>query len=118
MADFEAGIGTLTRLGDSSVDAVLLVVEPAAKSLEVGARAAVVAREKSLGPLTVVANRISTEEELVRVQAAFPTAEVVPVPEDPAVLAADRRGQAPIDMAPDAPAVRALVNLAERFVAT
>ncbi len=40
LADCEAGIGTLTRLGETPVDVVLVVVEPTPKSLEVGARAA------------------------------------------------------------------------------
>jgi Flp pilus assembly CpaE family ATPase len=46
------------------------------------------------------------------VKAAFPGLEVVAVPHDPKIVEADRKGIAPIDLAPDAPAVRALVGLA------
>ncbi len=115
VADFEAGIGTLTRMGTGDVDAVLVVVEPTPKSLEVGSRAADLAREKSLGRVVVVANRVRGEEDLARVRAAFPGHEVIVVPDDPTIVDADRAGVAPIDLAPEAPAVRALAGLADRL---
>ncbi len=113
VADFEAGIGTLTRMGSGHVDAVFVVVEPTPKSLEVGSRAADLAREKSLGRVIVVANRVRGEEDLATVRATFPGHEVVVVPDDPAIVDADRAGVAPIDLTPDAPAVRALAGLAD-----
>lgn len=116
IADFEAGVGTLTRLGDNRVDTVLVVVEPTPKSLEVGSRAVALAREKSLGRVVVVANRIRTENELATVRDAFPGVEVVAVPDDPAIVEADRKGVAPLDHSPDAPAVKALVGLAENLL--
>ncbi len=39
VADFEAGVGTLTRLSEQRVDTVVVVVEPTPKSVEVGQRA-------------------------------------------------------------------------------
>ena len=48
VADFEAGVGTLTRLGEEHVDTVVIVVEATPKSLEVGARAAALAAEKTV----------------------------------------------------------------------
>ncbi len=116
IADLEAGIGTLTRLGDERVDAVLVVVEPTPKSMEVGARAAALAREKSLGRVVVVASRVRGEEDLAAIRSAFPDHEVVPVPDDPAIVAADREGTAPLDSAPEAPAVKALVELAHSLL--
>jgi CO dehydrogenase maturation factor len=115
IADFEAGVGTLTRLKDGGVDIVLVVVEPTPKSLEVGRRAVALARERGLGRLIIVANRIRGDEDLTAVRAVFPGEEVVPVPDDPKIVEADRAGVAPLDLAPDAPAVRALVELAERL---
>lgn len=115
VADLEAGIGTLTRLAERRVDAVLVVVEPTPKSIEVGARAAHLAREKSLGNITVIANRVRDDADVAFVQQAFPGVPVAPVPEDAAILDAERRGAAPLDSAPDAPAVRALTDLAERL---
>jgi CO dehydrogenase maturation factor len=116
VADLEAGIGTLTRLGDQQVDTVLLVVEPTPKSIEVATRAAGLAREKALGHLVVVANRVRDAEDLAAVHAAFPDDRVVGVPDDPAIVEADRRGLAPLDLSPDAPAVRTLTGLAESLL--
>lgn len=116
IADLEAGIGTLTRLGDAAVDVVLVVVEPTPRSLEVGRRATEQAREKSAGRLVVVASRVRGDADRKAVAAAFPDEQVVVVPDDPAVVAAERRGVAPLDSAPDAPAVLALVGLAESLV--
>ena len=112
VADMEAGIGTLTRLGEQRVDTVLVVVEPTPKSLEVGQRAAALAAEKQLGRVIVVASRIRNDADLEMVTKLFADYEVVPIPDDPAIVAADRAGVAPLDTAPDSPAVQALCRLA------
>lgn len=117
VADFEAGVGTLTRLSDQRVDTVLVVVEPTPKSVEVGMRAADLARERSATRVIVVANRLRDEADLEVVRSAFPGCEVVAVPDDPRIVEADRKGVAPIDLAPEAPAVRALVGLADSLAA-
>ncbi len=116
LADLEAGIGTLTRLQEAGVDAVLIVVEPTPKSLEVGSRALGLVREKGFGRVVVVANRVRHGADLATVQAAFPGIEVVAVPDDPAIVEADREGVAPLDLTPEAPAVLALVGLAESLL--
>jgi CO dehydrogenase maturation factor len=116
IADFEAGVGTLTRLGEQRVDIVLVVVEATPKSIEVGQRAMQLAREKLLQRVVIIANRIRSDDDLNTIKAAFPDVEVVAVPDDPAIREADRHGVAPIDHAPQAPAVRALVGLAEQLV--
>ncbi|MFN2608048.1 MAG: hypothetical protein ABR511_09150 [Acidimicrobiales bacterium] len=113
VADFEAGVGTLTRLSEQRVDTVLVVVEPTPKSVEVGMRAVDLARERAVTRVVVVANRLRGDADLEIVRSAFPGCEVVGVPDDPKIVEADRKGVAPIDLAPDAPAVRALVGLAE-----
>jgi CO dehydrogenase maturation factor len=115
VADFEAGVGTLTRLGDQRVDTVLVVVEPTPKSLEVGARATELATERSIGRVVVVANRVRNDADVELVRSMFPGLEVIAVPDDPKIVEADRHGVAPYDLAPDAPAVRALVDLADRL---
>ncbi len=115
VADLEAGIGTLTRLSDG-LDTIVVVVEPTSKSIEVARRAADLVREKSLGRLVVVANRLTGDEDFERMRAAFSGHHVVPIPDDPAVAEADRQGAAPLDRTPDAPAMRALVDLAGQLV--
>lgn len=116
VADFEAGVGTLTRLGEEHVDTVVIVVEATPKSLEVGARAAALAAEKTVARIVVVANRIRPNEDLQVVKDAFPGMEVVGVPHDPKIIEADRKGVAPIDLDPEAPAVKALVGLASTLL--
>ena len=115
VADFEAGLGTVLRLDGSAVDVVVVVVEPTAKSLDVGRRAADAVREGGLGRVVVTANRVRDDEDAARVREAFPGLDAVLVPDDPAIVEAERRGVAPLDAAPDAPGVRALVGLGERL---
>ncbi len=116
VADFEAGLGTVIRMGDRPVDVVVLVTEPTIKSLEVASRAADLVRNHKLGRLVVTANRVRDEADVARVQAAFPDVDVVMVPDEPAIVAAERRGQAPLDAARDSPGVRALVALADSLL--
>ncbi|HEX3540286.1 MAG TPA: hypothetical protein VHT75_07550 [Acidimicrobiales bacterium] len=115
VADFEAGIGTITRLGNEKVDVVLVIVEPTPKSLEVGTRAADMAQEKMIGQVIVVASRIRSQEDLDTVQKTFPAYEVVAIPDDPAIVLADRQGISPLDLPDPGPAVAALSALAERL---
>jgi CO dehydrogenase maturation factor len=116
VADFEAGVGTLTRLGEEHVDTVVIVVEATPKSIEVGQRAAGLASERTVARIVVVANRVRHDEDLQVVKDAFPGLEVVAVPHDPKIVEADRKGVAPIDLDPDAPAVRALIGLASTLM--
>ena len=111
VADFEAGIGTLTRLG-KPVDAILVVVEPTKKSLEVGSRGAALARADDLGPVLVIANRIRDEADREAVRVAFPDDETIFIDDDPAVEEADRQGRSPVDTAADGAAVTALEAVA------
>ena len=116
VADFEAGIGTLTRLGEERVDAVLVVVEPTPKSIEVGVRAAELADLKGLGRLIIVASRVRGQADIDTIAAALPGREIVAVPDDPAIVEADRKGVAALDLAPDSPAVTALCALARSLL--
>jgi CO dehydrogenase maturation factor len=116
VADFEAGVGTLTRLGEEHVDTVVIVVEATPKSIEVGIRAAGLASERTVARIVVVANRIRHDEDLQVVKDAFPGIEVIGVPHDPKIIEADRKGVAPIDLDPDAPAVKALIGLASTLL--
>ena len=116
LADLEAGLGTLSRAEAGLVDVLLVVVEPNPRSLEVGRRAISMARERGLGRIMVVANRVCREADLAVIADALPGEELVAVPDDPAILDADRRGVAPLDAAPEAPAVQAVANLARRLL--
>jgi CO dehydrogenase maturation factor len=114
IADLEAGLGTLTRLREG-LDAVVVVVEPTAKAIDVGLRAAAMTADKDLGPVHVVANRVRDDADVERVRAAFAGTDVLIVPYDPAVAAADRDGRSPVDSVPTSPAVTALAGLPLRL---
>ena len=111
VADFEAGIGTLTRLGDTKVDAVVVVTDATVKSLEVAARAASLAEEHTTGPIVIVANR-AIGDDAAAVERMLEGRTVLVVPDDDAIPMADRADAAPLDAAPDSPAVQALRELA------
>lgn len=113
IADFEAGIGTMIRLPDKAVDIVIIVVEPTAKSIEVGSRAAGLARERGVSRLFVVANRLTDDTDAARVLSELRAERVLQVPEDPAVGDADRAGSGVLESAGDGPAVAALGQLAD-----
>ena len=117
VADLEAGIGTLTRLPEGSVDTTLVIVEPTPRSIDVGKRAVLVAAERQQGRITVVANKVLDDEDVARVREAFADHEVVTVPADSVVTTADRKGASPMDIDPDAPAVAAIAGLASSLVA-
>ena len=113
VADLEAGVGTMLRMGSGAVDVAVVVVEASAKSIEVGHRLVELARERQVPRVVVVANRVRDDDDVERLQKEFPDVEVVPVPDEPAVVEADRKGLAPLDLAPDAPGIVALRRLAE-----
>jgi CO dehydrogenase maturation factor len=116
VADLEAGIGTLTRLAESSVDVTLVVVEPTPRSIDVGQPAVAVADDQTQGRLIIVANKVADEADRDRVLEAFPGREVFIVPEDADVVAADRAGVSPVDVASDGLAVSAIEALAALLV--
>ena len=113
VADLEAGIGTLTRLAEAAVDVTVVVVEPMPRSIDVGQRAVAVALAQRQGRVVVVANKVVDADDRRRIEAAFPDQEVVVVPADAVIEAADRSGVSPIDRNAGSPAVLALGTLAE-----
>ncbi|PSO46336.1 MAG: hypothetical protein BRC32_06375 [Actinobacteria bacterium QS_8_72_14] len=115
VADLEAGLGTLSRLEAGPVDAVVVVVEPTAKSIEVATRAIDLAAEQQLGEVIVVVNRVTNEDDEAHVRSALGGREVIAVPDDPEVIAADRAGVGLLDAAPQSPAVAALMTLTDRL---
>ena len=116
VADFEAGLGTLSRMKAGQLDVLLVVVEPTAKAIEVASRALAMIREGSVGRAVVLANRVQGDEDAALVARAFPGTEVIVVPDDPAIRAADAQGGAVFDLARDSPAVRAVRALAARLL--
>jgi len=118
--DTEASPEHLARGTARYADAMLAVVEPYYKSLETGRRMAVLAKDLGLERVALVANKIRDERDLSAV-AEFAAANDLDIagviPFDDELAVAERAGVAPLDHAPDSPAMTAIGELAERMVA-
>ena len=113
--DTEASPEHLSRGTARYADALLAVVEPYFKSLETGRRMAVLAQDLGLERVALVANKVRDEHELAAVRefAAANDLEVQGiVPYDERLPEAERAGKAPLDFAPETPAVSAIGDLA------
>ena len=113
ICDLEAGVGTLARMEPGQVDAVVVVAEPTAKSIEVARRAVGIAQRHAR--VIAVANRVRDDADIERIRSVLDTDEFVVVPEEAAIATADRNGLAPMDVDTEAPGLQALHELAERL---
>ena len=120
LLDTEASPEHLARGTARYADGMLVVVEPWYKSLETGRRMAVLGQDLGLDRIALVANKVrdDRDREAVREFATRHGLEVAAeIPYDEQVLDAERAGRAPLDHAPDAPAVAAIGRLAQDWVA-
>ncbi len=98
---------------------IFIVVEPTVKSMRAGRRLARLAlTEKPPALIVVVANKVREEGDVARIEEATGLPVVASVPWDEALADAERAGQAPIDAAPDSPAVRAIGELVDQVMAS
>jgi CO dehydrogenase maturation factor len=101
----------------SWANTVVVVVEPTAKSLLSGRR---LARMADLDPenpkrVVAVASKVQEPDDVDMIAKGTGLEVVGSVPWDEALAEAERRQLAPIDFAPDSPAVRAVESLVERL---
>lgn len=121
LLDTEASPEHLSRGTAMHADTMLVVVEPYFKSLETGRRMAVLGKDLGLPRVALVANKIRDErdEAAVREFARQHALEIAGfIPFDNRLPEAERAGAAPLDYAPDAPAVAAIAGLARSMAAT
>jgi CO dehydrogenase nickel-insertion accessory protein CooC1 len=116
IADMEAGLGNLSRMGEGALDVAVLVTDVSPKAIEVVRRAQeMIAERKVAVSVVVVANRLQREEDLRRIHDGLGQIDLVPVPEDEEVRKADVHGLSPVDALPPSPAVLAVAALARRW---
>ena len=113
--DTEASPEHLSRGTARYADAMYAVVEPYYKSLETGRRMAMLANDLGLERVALIANKIRDDDELAAVrefaaQNKLDVAAVVPY--DESLPEAERARKAPLDFAPDAPAIGAISEFA------
>ncbi len=112
--DTEASPEHLSRGTAQYAETMLIVVEPYYKSLETGRRMALLGRDLGIPAVALVANKIRDERELEAVrqfagQHDLQVAGVVPF--DESFPESERAQQAPLDFAPDSPAVGAITRI-------
>jgi CO dehydrogenase maturation factor len=100
-------------------DVLYAVVEPYFKSLESGRRVLALARDLGIEHLALLANKVRDSDDLDRVQRFADEHDlgvIGAIPYDECFRHAEQAAVAPIDFAPDAPAVVAIGKLARKLV--
>lgn len=118
--DMEAGLEHLGRGTTEHVNILLIVVEPYYRALEAASRIRDLAAQLGIAQILVVANRVRTAQEQAAVEhycRAHGLELLVSIPYDEAVLTAEQQGLAPLDYAPQSPAVQAIERLAMTLLA-
>ena len=118
VVDMEAGIEHLGRGTLRFIDAMVIIIEPGRRSTELAHRIRKLAEELKVPRIFIVGNKIATpiEEEFIKKVAAEIGIELIGViPYDNSLRAADLNGKAPIDFAPDSPAIQAIKKI-EKFI--
>jgi len=114
--DMYAGTEHLGRATAQAVDAFLIVVEPSARSLATAKQMEQLARDINIQRLYLLANRVRNQADKDYILTNGPVLPLLGIlPEDPAVLEADRLGVAIYEYAPEllAEAVRVVNALDE-----
>jgi CO dehydrogenase maturation factor len=112
--DTEASPEHLSRGTAQYSETMLIVVEPYYKSLETGRRMALLGRDLGIPRVALVGNKLRDEHEaeLVREFAARHGIELAgAVPFDEGLPESERAQLAPLDFAPDGPAIAAIAEL-------
>ena len=115
IVDIEAGLEHLSRGTARNVDTLLVVLEPYYKSMETAARVTELAHELGIPNVYCIANKVRSgdDENALREFASGRNMNVIAsIPDDVAMAKADRAGVAPLDFDANAPAVRAIAELA------
>ncbi|HVM12956.1 MAG TPA: hypothetical protein VM287_01315 [Egibacteraceae bacterium] len=117
----EAGLEHLSWAGGTlrSVDLLLVVAEPTAKSLITARRTIALAAELGIGDVRLIGNRVRDDHDEAALE-AFAAEQGVKVaallPYDETVVHADRAGVCILDSDPTAPSVQAIERLGASLV--
>lgn len=118
LLDTDASPEIFSRAMPQYVDAMLGVVEPYFKSLETGRRIAALAGDLGIERFALVANKIRDERDVELVRSFADRHGLTlggTIPFDESLRRAEQVAQAPLDFAPDGPAVEAIGEIARRW---
>ncbi|MFW9831611.1 MAG: ArsA-related P-loop ATPase [Candidatus Thorarchaeota archaeon] len=109
--DLEAGIENLGRGTTRGMDALIVVVEPGQTSLSTVGRIKKLAKDISVDTVFAVANKVMDETDQQAIETTLQKLQIpllISIPFDRAIRQANLEGKAPLDYAPEAPAVKAI----------
>jgi CO dehydrogenase maturation factor len=117
--DMDAGIENLGRGTTRGMDALLVVAEPGRRSLEILGKIRKLAKDIDVGKVYAIGNKISSPDDEKMIQDWIESEDIQllgAIPLDDHIKEADRKGVAPIDLNPNAPAIQAIVRIKERLL--
>lgn len=120
ITDMEAGLEHLKRGTARNVDLMLIVAEPYYRSLEAAMRTHELAAELAIPFIRVVANKVRNEDDRRAIESFCQQHDMTiigVVPQDEALMEAERQAKSPYDFAPDSAAVSAIREIADRVAA-
>ncbi len=112
--DLEAGIENLGRGTSRGMDALIIVVEPSQTSLATVAKMKKLAHDIGVDTVLAVANKVIDEADKEAIESTLYELKIpllTSIPFDKAVRLANLKGKAPLDFAPECPAVQAIQAL-------
>jgi CO dehydrogenase maturation factor len=103
--DMEAGVEHLGRATSSSVDALVIVVNPGARSRAAADKIRKLGSDIGIKKILIVGNRVKDKEDEELIRESLSDFEILGfLPEHEEIVAADREGRRPFDNISDAPA--------------
>ena len=116
--DMVAGIEHLGRGTAKAVDAMIIVVEPGARSLDLASRIKELAEGLGVKKLFVVGNKVGDDEEaqfLEKASDELGLELLAIIPFDREIIKADLHDNAPLDFVPDSEAMKQIIKIKERL---
>ncbi|HSO10023.1 MAG TPA: AAA family ATPase [Desulfoprunum sp.] len=108
--DMEAGIEHLGRATSSSVDALVIVVNPGARSRAAAEKIRKLGRDIGIKKIIVLGNRVSGPEDEELIRQSLPGFEILGfLPEDQEIVTADREGRRPHEDLTTAPSELSII---------
>jgi len=120
ITDMEAGLEHLKRGTARNVDLMLIVAEPYYRSLEAALRTHELSEELGIPFIRIVANKIRNPDDRIAIETfcrQHGMTIIGMVPQDEALMEAERQAKSPYDFARDSAAVTAISTLADHISA-
>ncbi len=118
ITDMEAGLEHLKRGTARNVDMMLIVAEPYYRSLEAAMRTHELSEELAIPFIRVVANKVRNDQDRQAIESfcAQHGMEIIgTVPQDEALMEAERQAKSPYDFARESEALAAIRAIADRI---